>query len=237
MTAMPVVQPMHLPTVAVPADHRFHLSSRRSATLVGLLFLVATFTFATGNGLIGGVLETAADFEDAPAHNTALAIGALLAFAQGIAIVGIAVLLYPLLKRVSEPLALGYVGLRVAELAATLLYVAVPLTAIELGGTGGSGTGQLLLAQQSVAVVLIYLVTSVNGLVLAALLYRSAMVPRSIAVLGLVGYPTLLVGCMLAVANGGDMTHGAALLALVPGGIYEVVLPLWLIVKGFRISS
>ncbi len=89
-------------------------STRKIAVLVGLLYLTATVTFIIGDALIVGVLDRPDYLTGASAHTNALAAGALLAFVQGMAIVGIAVALYPLLKRHSESLALAFVGLRVA---------------------------------------------------------------------------------------------------------------------------
>jgi hypothetical protein len=162
---------------------------------------------------------------------------------EGPATVGIAVLLFPLLKRHGEPMALAYVGFRVAELAPALLYVAAPLLAIRLGDGLRDGTvnasasqqlGALFQAQHSVAIVLIYLITSVGGTFLAVLLYRSRLVPRSIAILGVVGYPVLLVGSSLAMLGLADVTKGAGLVTLVPGGLFELILPIWLLAKGFN---
>ena len=80
-------------------------STRKTAVLVGLLFLIATVTFATADALIRGVLKGSNYLPGASAHTNALAAGALLAFVQGIAIVAIALLLFPLFRRTSEPLA------------------------------------------------------------------------------------------------------------------------------------
>jgi hypothetical protein len=229
------------PPPAVP--FREPRSVRTTSVLVGSLFLVATATFATGDSLIGGVLSGPAFLSDVSAHTSALSIGALLAFVQGVAIVLIAVLLFPLLKRHDESLALAYVGFRVAELAATLFYVVTPLLAIQVGSTlpGGSAEASaarpleaLLTSQHSVSIVLIYLVTGVNGTILSGLLLRSRLVPRGLAILGLIGYPVLFAGATLATAQVVDVTRGVGLLALVPGGIYELLMPLWLITRGLR---
>ena len=226
-------------TDAPRAEYRW----RTTSVLVGSLFLVATVTFATADALIGGVLSGPAFLTDVSAHKGALSMGALLAFVQGVAIVLIAVLLFPLLKRHSESLALAYVGFRVAELAATLLYVATPLLAIQLGSTlpdGAAGSSAarpleaLLTSQHTVSIVLIYLVTGVNGTILSALLLRSGVVPRNLAILGLISYPVLFIGGTLAMSQAVDVTQGVGLLALVPGGIYELLLPLWLITRGLR---
>ena len=216
---------------------------RKTAVLVGLLFLTATVTFSIANTLITGVLNGPHVLESAAAHADTLATGATLALIEGPATVGIAVLLFPLLKRTSESLALAYIGFRVAEVAAALLYVATPLLAIKLGdglrhGTVSASTSQnlgpLLQAVHSTALLLIYTLTSLGGTILAFLLYRSHLVPRAIAILGLIGYPVLLLGTLLATFNLTTVTHGAGLVALVPGGLFELILPIWLFAKGFN---
>jgi hypothetical protein len=217
-------------------------STRKTAVLIGLLFLTATVTFAIAQGLIRNVLDRPDFLTGASGDTNALAAAAVLAFVQGVAIVGIAVFFFPLLKRENEPLALAYVGLRVAELAATLFYLATPLLVIKLGDGLRDGSvdssasqplGALLDSQQRVAVLIIYLLTSAAGSILSFLLYRSSLVPRWIALLGLVGYPLLLLGTILTAFDVTDATHGSGQVWLALGGLFELILPIWLIAKGF----
>jgi hypothetical protein len=84
-----------------------------------------------------------------------------------------------------------------------------------------------------VAIVVLYLVTSVGGTILAVLLLRSHLVPRPLAVLALIGYPVLFVGCVLDMFGATDVTAGSGLLAIAPGGVFELILPIWLLAKGF----
>ncbi|MCH7936724.1 MAG: oligopeptide transporter, OPT family [Proteobacteria bacterium] len=76
-------------------------------------------------------------------------------------------------------------------------------------------------------------VGAVAGGILALILYRTRLIPRWIAVLGVVGYPVLLVGTVLDMFNVIDVTQGAGLVAVVPGGLFELILPIWLLAKGF----
>ena len=222
------------------------MTSRRIAVLVGLLFLIATATFLIADQLIIGVLDGSDYLIGASADTTQLTTGAFLAFATGIAIVGIALLLYPLLKAHSEPLAHGYIGFRVAELAALLIYLATPLLVVAIGegladgaidGSASGHLGPLFRAQYDAAIVMVYLFTSVAGSILAYLLYRTRLIPRFISILGVVGYPVLLVGTVLAMFSLIDVTKGVGLLAVVPGGLFELILPIWLLTKGFAIST
>jgi hypothetical protein len=217
-------------------------NTRVTAALVGVLFLVATATFMLAEQLITGVLGRP-DFLGAGSDADALTAGALFAFVDGLAVVGIAVVLYPLLRHQSEALALGYVGLRVAELGVILLYLSAPLLVIAIGGGLRAGTidatasqslAPLLRALHDVSIVLVYLFTGVAGGILSVALYRSRLVPRALAALGLIGYPVLLAGSVLDMFGVVDVTQGAGMLAVLPGGLFELILPIWLIARGFR---
>ncbi len=220
-------------------------STRRTAVYVGLLFLIATAAFIFAEALTSRVLSQPNFLADAASQTTILATSAVLLFAQ-FGVVGIAVLLFPLLKRHGESLALAHVGFRVTELAASLFYLAVPLLAIELGaglsdgtvdGSAASSLGALLQAQHHVAISMIYISTAAAGICMATLLYRSRLIPRWLAVLGLVTYPTLLVGVVLDMFNVVSVTQGIGLVALIPGALFEFILPVWLIVKGFNVPD
>jgi hypothetical protein len=82
-------------------------------------------------------------------------------------------------------------------------------------------------------VLAVYTVSGAAGLVLSRALLTSRIIPRSLSRLGLIGYPVFLVGTILAMFNLIDVTHGAGMLALVPGGLFELILPIWLFTKGF----
>jgi hypothetical protein len=216
-------------------------STRKTAAVVALMFLTATAAFIVADSLITGFLAGPDFLADASAQTSTLAIGALMLFGQ-FGVVGIAVLLFPLLKPHGEALALAHVGFRVTELAATLFYLAVPLMAIALGAQTRSGaldadasTGlaALLQAQLGVATLMIYLVTSAGGMCMAVLLHRSRLIPRPLAVLGLISYPALLAGCALDLFGVVDVTQGVGLVAFIPGGIFELIMPIWLLAKGF----
>jgi hypothetical protein len=220
-------------------------STRKTAVFVGLLFLTATAAFIFAEALNSRVLSQPNFLADAASQTTMLATSALLLFAQ-FGVVGIAVLLFPLLKRHGESLALAHVGFRITELAASLFYLAVPLLAIELGaglrdgtveGSASSSLGALLQAQHDVAILMIYIATGAAGICMTTLLFRSRLIPRWLAILGLVTYPTLLVGSVLDMFNVVSVTQGIGLVALIPGALFEFILPVWLIVKGFNVPD
>ena len=88
-------------------------------------------------------------------------------------------------------------------------------------------------AQWNAYVLAVYAVSGAAGLVLSSALLTSGIVPKNLSKLGLIGYPVFLVGAILTMFDIIDVTHGAGMLALVPGGLFELVLPIWLFTKGF----
>ena len=80
--------------------------------------------------------------------------------------------------------------------------------------------------------------TGLGGIIFTYLLFVSRLVPRAVALLGLVGYVSLTIGVPLDLLGVLDMGQGAGLLLVVPGGLFELVfLPVWLITKGFNAPS
>jgi hypothetical protein len=188
-------------------------SRRTTATLVGVLFVVQMVSAMVGSSLIEAFVAGDAD-------RASMTVGVLLMMGAGLAVVGIGLLMYPVLKEVDPRLAVWYPVLRITEClvsAACGLY--------------------LLVASQVVPnhMLWVYVPTGVGGIILTYLLLVSRLVPRAIALLGLVGYGLLTVGVPLDLLGLLDMSAGAGLLLVVPGGLFElVVLPIWLITKGFN---
>jgi hypothetical protein len=189
------------------------MSHRRTAVAVGILFFFQMLTFLIGSAMIKSYL-------DGDAEKSSLVIGVLFEMVAGVAIVAIGVLMYRVLKTVNSRLAIGYPLMRVAEFAVSAVlsvYLLVQLQEFD---------NHLLW---------VYIPTGIGGLILTYLLYTSRVVPRFIAGLGLVGYALLLVGVVLGFAGTVDPNAGSGLALLAPGGVFEfIVLPIWLIAKGFR---
>jgi hypothetical protein len=81
---------------------------------------------------------------------------------------------------------------------------------------------------------MVFLFTGMSGIIFAYLLYRTRLIPRPIAVLGLVGYPMLVVGGILYIFHLIDFLRGVGLLFAWVVGLFELILPMWLIIRGFN---
>lgn len=188
------------------------MSRRKIAVTVGVLFFVQMATAMVGTSLIQAFVVG-----DAVAVPT---VGVLLMMCSGLAVVGIGLLMYQVLKSVHQRLAFWYPVLRITEF------------------TVSAACGLYLLTQLQVVpnhLLWVYIPTGIGGVILTYLLFVSALVPRPIALLGLIGYASLSVGVPLDLLGVVDMNDGPGLVLLAPGGLFEFVfLPIWLIAKGFN---
>jgi hypothetical protein len=216
-------------------------ASKTTARIVGVLFLVATATYMAGTGLINSMLAVPDYLANVYPERARLITGVLLQFVDAAAVVGIGVLLYPVLKKHSEAVALGYAGTRILECAflvlggiGTLSLVSLSQEAIGAGSTGASyalTSGALLVAGSHTGYLIAMGVLGLGSLPFCYLLYRSRLVPRALSILGAAGYAALLVGALLELFG-----LNLYMLQYVPGGLFELILPIWLIVKGFNSS-
>ena len=174
--------------------------------------------------------------------------GILLELLLIIANIGTAVVLFPLLKRQNEGLALGYVTARVVEsvfiAVGILSLLAVVTLRQEFAGAAGADAATLVTVGKSLVALhdwtfLLgpgFVVGIGNGLLLGYLMYKSALVPQRMAMLGLIAGPVLLarfVGILFGVVEPGSV---AGSIMVVPEFIWELSLGIWLIVKGFNPS-
>ena len=170
--------------------------------------------------------------------DTAAILGGLLEIIVALAGIGTAVVLFPVLKKQNERLALGLVVSRVLEASTIFLGVAFLLSIVTLR-KDAAGVDALPISHALVALYdRIFLLgqsfmPAITDLLLGILLYQSRLVPRALSRIGLVGSPLLIIG-YLAVLFGfiGQHSPLAGLFAL-PVALFEFSLGIWLVVKGF----
>jgi hypothetical protein len=183
------------------------------AIIVGLLFLVSTITFMIGSNLVKSFLA------DEIQSKSTLILGVILEIICGVAVAGIGVLMFPLLKMSSRGLALGYVIFRVIE-----------CTIIIIGGIYLLSLLKLMWKYE----MIIFVFTALGGLLFSYLLYQSKIIPRQLSILGIVGYALLFLGVVLNMLNIFNINDGLGMLIYLPGGLFELFLPIWLFIKGFN---
>jgi hypothetical protein len=211
---------------------------RKTALIAGLLYLL-TFVSIPTLALYGSVHDP--NFIIGPGSNSPVLVGGVLEVIVALAGIGTAVVLYPVLKRQNEAVALGLVGSRVLEAAGILAGVACLLTIVTLR-EGGAGNGALVTGQALVALYdRIFLLSqslmpAVNDLLLGYLLYKSRLVPRVLPVLAFIGAPLLLVSDAAVLFGVVERVSALPAIATLPIALFEFSLGVYLTVKGFRPS-
>lgn len=212
-------------------------SDAARAKVVGVLFIVATVAAVVGGTLLLPTQE--GNFlADAAASEGRVVTGAILEFIQAIAVVGIPVFLFPVLKKVDESLALGFFGARTIEGVFTVAGSVFALLVLSLSKSYEAGAaveplGDLLVAGREWTYLCgPTLMFSVSAILLYVLLYRGHLVPAWLSMWGLLGGVLLLASGVIEMF-GYDL-GGAQAIFSAPIGLNEMVLAVWLIVKGFN---
>lgn len=232
------------PSTNTPGRARSH---RQTALVVGVLFLVTYVTSIAAKFGFYAPLFDDSEYVLSAGSDTRVAWGAFNEMILIIANIGTAVALYPLLKRQHQPLALGFVTARVMESVFIAVGVVSALAIVTMRQDAAAGdvdpaglaaVGHALTAMQEWTFNLGpgFVVGVGNGLILGYLMYRTGLVPRQLAVLGLVGGSLICLSgtaVMLGTIDAGSTLHN---LAAAPEFFWELSLAIYLVVKGFRPS-
>jgi hypothetical protein len=219
-------------------------STRRIALAAGVLFIVTFVTSIPALYLFQPVLDDPAGYiAGSGADNTRIFVGASLELLLIVANVATAVVLFPILKRQNEMLALGYVTARLVE----SIFIAIGLVSVlgvvslqQQGATGAdAGSVGVALAAIKDWTFLLgpgFIVGIGNGLLLGYLMYESGLVPRRMAMLGLIGGPLICVSGVLVLLGVFQQGGAGQGIATIPEFFWELSLGVWLTVKGFNAS-
>jgi Domain of unknown function (DUF4386) len=208
---------------------------RKVSLAAGILYL---FTFVSIPTLALYRPVKRANYILGTGPDTAAVFGGVLEIIVALAGIGTAVVLFRVLKKQNEGVALGLIASRVLEASTIFLGVAFLLSIVTLR-KDGAGADALVTSH---ALVTLYdrifllgqsFMPAVDDLLLGFLLYQSRLVPRALSRIGILGAPLLVAG-YLAVLFGLTGQHGSlAGLSAFPVAIFEFSLGVWLVVKGF----
>jgi hypothetical protein len=220
-------------------------TNRRIAVVAGVLFIIATLGSVASTALLSPILGAPDYLAKISAHHNQILLGAFFQFVGAAACPGIALALYPVLRRHNEGLALGAVGFRLIEgalyvliVVCLLLLVTLSQASLKVGAPAASVyqvSGVLLTAARDwlgpMAGVLTF---GLGALMYYWVLYQARLVPRWLSAWGLVGITLVLVAGLLVMFRlAGPLSTTQVVLSL-PIGVQEMVLAVWLIAKGFN---
>ena len=224
---------------------------RRTGRIFGWFF-IATFVTSIPARLlfVDGLGATWTDtfFNAGTISETSLKVGSLLEFLLIGFNIATAVVIYPLVKRLSATLALGYVAARIMESVFIAIGLIAIITVVDVNDAwvAASGAEAVALEVQGNTLVSIYdwafqfgpglVVGFGNGLILGYLMYRSGLVPPRMAILGLVGGPLLILSFVLIMFGAAENGDGLSALMTLPEAAWELSLGVYCAWKGFRPS-
>jgi hypothetical protein len=218
-------------------------SQNLNARVAGVLFICATAASLVDRALLSPVLSSPDYLAAIVANQDRVTAGAFFQVIAGLTSAGIAVALYPVLRRRAESLALGSVGLRFVEGALYIVgaigtLLLVNLSRLAAAGTEASSsaatTGALLLALRDRASMTGILAFYLGGTIYYVIFFRSRLIPRWLSGWGIAGTTLGLTAALLVFFGVTDMFSTLQVALNVPIGLNELVLAAWLLVRGFR---
>ena len=223
----------HTPVVAKAKSRELAGSRMTYSRLIGALFLVGFLTYGVGSGLVTSLVGGSNFLSTIAASQTILVIGAFLMFLNTGVDVGKGVLFFPILEKHSKRTALAYLATMIVEVVLLAIGVLALLLIVPLakhaGEAGAQTLGSILVQTNATAYQMGEMTLGVGAVFLCLLLFRTQLVPRWLAVSGLIGYPILVAGTIAEIFG----IH-IGLYLTIPGFFFELVLPFWLFFKGFQ---
>lgn len=212
---------------------------RKTSLAAGILYLL-TFVSIPTLSLYGPVHQP--NYLLGNGNDNAIIVGGILEIFVALAGISTAIILYPVLKKQNESLALALVAARVLEAGTMFVGVSFLLGIVTLHQ---SGAGAHALSTSHALVILydrIFLlgqgcIPAINDLILGVLLYKSRLVPRTLTLIGIAGALPLLIGYIAIIFGFIDRVSLLAGLSAVPVAVFEFSLGIYLVVKGFKKSA
>jgi Domain of unknown function (DUF4386) len=217
---------------------------RKPGRIAGLWF-IGTFVFSIPAVLFYDPVLNDADYIFGGGLDARISLGALFEVLLAVANIATAVVFFPVLKRVNESVALGYVALRIIESAIIVVGLMSLMSVVTLRDDfGGTDTDSASLDMAGQTLVALHDWTFVlgpqfcagfgNGILLGYLLYKSGLVPRRMAILGLVGGPLAFLGGVFALFGAIELPSPASFAFTFIEIVWEASLAIYLTVKGYR---
>jgi hypothetical protein len=220
-------------------------STRKIAVITGVVFILATLT---GPLLATPLLPdlTGSDYlSRVSAYPNQAAAGVLLSIIAYFACAGIPIVMYPVLKQQNAGLALGSVVFRLIETVFYLVSLAGLMSLVTLGQQYSIAAsadrsslqviGNLLMSIRDHAALLAVFAFCVGAFMYYYLFFQSRLTPRWLSIFGIIAITLMMTACVLALFSGNRITSYIPLAA--PIALQEMVLAVWLIVKGFNPSA
>ena len=213
------------------------LDYKKTAKIVGILFILATAITIVAIVFMGSALTMPLDLDAIASNEISLAISVVCWLILAVSVLGIGVYMYPVLKKQNEALAQGYVALRLIEAVFIIIAALAMLVLITMSqdftNSGIDAASYSIFSSLMMAlfdwsfIIGTMIMLGLGGIPMYYIMYQTKMVPRWLSVWGLIGAVSVLVYGIISLFG-----HDPAILAA-PIAIQEMVFAAWLIKNGF----
>ncbi len=224
------------------------LETRKTAIIVGVLFIIATMFYILGDAISGTILSSPDYLEAAYPGRTTVITGILVGLLAALAIALIPVYMYPLLKDHNQPFALGYAVFRTMEALLIVIALVGPFVLIDLSEAYLSGAlanseslysiGATIESVSDWSFTFSITIFGLGAPMFYWMLYKSRLVPRFLSLWGLLGAIWMVLGIVLGLFEANPLPQPyAELVFTIAIAVNEMVLAVWLIARGFNTAT
>lgn len=217
---------------------------RMAAKLFGVFFILTFLSYGIGSELIQSIVDQPDFLSAVYSNKSTIVTGALLiALVHTFTNIGLPVIMLPILIPFNKRLAFGYLGAAIAATVvlitgAIFLLLLIPLSesffaAVNEPALSFETVGNLLKSGGIYTYHIAMALWSLGGMMLCVVLFQSNLIPRVMSVWGMVGYLVLAFGSTFELFEHNEMVE---ILSVIPGGLFEIALSLWLIIRGFNFT-
>jgi uncharacterized protein DUF4386 len=202
--------------------------------LIGALFLAGFVTYGVGFQVVASVVGASDFLSTISAHQTTLILGAFLMLLNSVVDVGKGVLFFPILENHGKRTALAYLAAVIFEVilmavGVLFLLMIVPLAQQGVDAGVARALGSLAVEANTMAYQISQMSLGIGAAFLCSLLFWTRLIPQWLAGWGFIGYVLHVVGAIVEIFG-----IPISLILLIPGGLFELALAFWLLIKGFQ---
>lgn len=221
---------------------------RRNAVIVGVLYIIGTVSGVLSVIFTKPILDAPDYLARIAADASPIITGALLVLTMGLALAMVPAVIFPILKKYNEVLALGYIVFRGA--LETITYLVVVISFLLLASLGQKAAlpaspdasslqalSALLLNVQDIGATITGFVFPLGALMLYSALYWSKLIPRWLSVWGAIGVLLHMAGCLMHIYGSINLFSTTQDILAFPIFLQEMVMAVWLIIRGFNPSA
>ncbi len=214
-------------------------------TLTGILFIAATVSSIIGLKLYDPLLNEPDFLVQAAEHSNQIITGAISELILAATATGTGIMLYPYLKRYNENLGIGYLSFRILEVVFIMIGIVSVLTALSVSDYFANGRMPDKATAQSLGLTCIAMhkwtfilgpnfMLAINTFIYSYVFVRTKLIPVALSVLGLIASCMIMAAAILELFGIIEQLSVWGILLALPIALYEMILAVWLLVKGIR---